>query len=53
MPAHIRTVLTQTSFHIPILKRKLALGIWQGVYLWEHRLESHQRKIIVSVPTVF
>ena len=49
MPAHIRSVLTQTSIHVPILKQQLALGIWQGIYLWEHRFQAHQRKIIVNI----
>lgn len=37
MPAHIRTALTQASEHIPIGNGRLVLGMWQGVYLWEHR----------------
>src|SRR3954470_13654914 len=37
MPAHVRTVLTQTSLGIPIAAGKLVLGTWQGIYLWEHR----------------
>lgn len=49
MPAHIRSVLTQTSIHVPILKQQLTLGIWQGIYLWEHRFQAHQRKIIVNI----
>src|SRR5579862_3247217 len=38
MPAHVRTVLTQSFLSIPITNNQLALGTWQGVYLWEHRL---------------
>ncbi|MEO8551901.1 MAG: secondary thiamine-phosphate synthase enzyme YjbQ [Kofleriaceae bacterium] len=49
MPAHVRTVLTQTSISIPIGKRDLLLGTWQGLYLWEHRIAPHQRRITVSV----
>ena len=49
MPAHIRTVLTQTSEHIPITKGRLALGIWQGIYLWEHRSHRHRREIVVHI----
>ena len=49
MPAHIRTVLTQTSEQIPIYKGRLALGTWQGIYLWEHRSHRHQREIIVHI----
>lgn len=49
MPAHIRTILTQTSISIPIINGQLALGTWQGVYAWEHRLSSFSRKIIVTI----
>lgn len=49
MPAHIRTVLTQSFLLIPISQFKLALGSWQGIYLWEHRLHSHHRKITITV----
>ncbi|NRA63456.1 MAG: YjbQ family protein [Pseudobacteriovorax sp.] len=45
MPAHIRSVLTQTSVQIPVVAGKLTLGIWQGVYLWEHRSSPHQRRL--------
>ncbi len=49
MPAHIRSVLTKTSEHIPIHQGQLVLGTWQGIYLWEHRSRSHMREIIVHV----
>ena len=49
MPAHVRTVLTQTSIGIPIVEGRLALGTWQGLYLWEHRTAPHTRKITVMV----
>ena len=49
MPAHVRTVLTQTSIGIPIASGKLALGTWQGIYLWEHRTAPHHRHITVTV----
>src|SRR5262249_8947282 len=49
MPAHVRTVLTQTSIGIPIAAGKLALGTWQGIYLWEHRTSPHRRRVTVSV----
>jgi secondary thiamine-phosphate synthase enzyme len=49
MPAHVRTVLTQTSIGVPIISGKLALGTWQGIYLWEHRTSPHRRRITVSV----
>nr|MDJ0680297.1 secondary thiamine-phosphate synthase enzyme YjbQ [Xenococcaceae cyanobacterium MO_167.B52] len=49
MPAHIRSALTHTSEQIPISGGKLVLGIWQGIYLWEHRQRSHQREIVVHI----
>jgi secondary thiamine-phosphate synthase enzyme len=49
MPAHVRTILTQSFLTIPIVKGHLALGTWQGVYLWEHRLHSHQRELIITL----
>lgn len=49
MPAHIRSVLTQTSIQVPIAQKRLVLGIWQGIYLWEHRDYSHQREIVVHI----
>jgi secondary thiamine-phosphate synthase enzyme len=49
MPAHIRTLLTETSLLIPIQNYSLALGQWQGIFLWEHRYGKHERKIVVTV----
>lgn len=49
MPAHIRTVLTKTSEQIPLDRGRLLLGTWQGIYLWEHRQQGHQREVIVHV----
>lgn len=49
MPAHIRTVLTQSSIVIPVGAGDLQLGRWQGIYLWEHRTVSHERHVIVTV----
>jgi len=49
MPAHARSALTKTSEVIPVTDGRLALGTWQGVYLWEHRARPHQRRIIVHV----
>ena len=49
MPAHARSALTKTSETIPISDGHLALGTWQGVYLWEHRSHPHQRRIVVHV----
>jgi secondary thiamine-phosphate synthase enzyme len=49
MPAHVRTALTAVNLGIPIANRRLALGTWQGIYLWEHRIEPHTRHIIAHV----
>jgi len=49
MPAHVRTVLTQTSIGIPIADGRLALGTWQGLYLWEHRRSPHERRLTVTI----
>jgi len=49
MPAHVRSVLTATSLSIPISGGRLALGTWQGVYLWEHRTSPHTRRLTVTV----
>ena len=49
MPAHIRTILTQTSLTIPIQNGKLALGTWQGIYLYEHRYQPHHRNILITI----
>lgn len=49
MPAHIRTVLTDTSLSIPVQGGCCALGTWQGIYLWEHRTEASTRQVVVTV----
>ena len=49
MPAHIRTILTQNSLTIPISNGHCALGTWQGIYLWEHRIAAHKRQLIVTL----
>ena len=49
MPAHVRSVLTQSDLTIPIENGKLGLGTWQGVYLWEHRLRAQRRRVLVTV----
>jgi secondary thiamine-phosphate synthase enzyme len=49
MPAHIRSVLTQTGLSIPVTGGLCDLGTWQGVYLWEHRTAPHQRRITVTI----
>ncbi len=47
MPAHIKAALTQTSLGIPIMDRRLMLGAWQGVFLFEHRTQPHTRRVIL------
>ncbi|MFU8829379.1 MAG: secondary thiamine-phosphate synthase enzyme YjbQ [Phycisphaerales bacterium] len=49
MPAHIKSTLTATSITIPIMNGELTLGTWQGIYLWEHRTDPHERKVVVMV----
>jgi secondary thiamine-phosphate synthase enzyme len=49
MPAHVRSALTATQLSIPIMAGRLALGTWQGIYLWEHRLRGHRREIALHV----
>ncbi|MEM7541515.1 MAG: secondary thiamine-phosphate synthase enzyme YjbQ [Pseudomonadota bacterium] len=49
MAAHIRSVLTQTSLSVPIRNSRLALGTWQGVFVWEHRAQAHRRRVLVTV----
>src|SRR5438477_4409609 len=49
MPSHIRMVLTHTSETVPIIDGKMQLGTWQGIFLFEHRRESHQRKVLITI----
>lgn len=49
MPAHIRTALTTVNLSIPIASGRLALGTWQGIYLWEHRTAPHRRRVTVHL----
>ena len=49
MPAHIRSALTSTSETVPVVNGKLSLGTWQGIYVWEHRDQTHNRKVMVSI----
>lgn len=49
MPSHIRAALTATSLSIPVVGGTLALGTWQGIYLWEHRTRAHRRRVVVHV----
>ncbi len=52
MAAHIRAVLTQTEITIPVQRGRLALGNWQGLFLWEHRYHAHRRKLTVTLTGV-
>ena len=52
MPSHIKMALTRTSESIPIQDGELALGTWQGIFLWEHRAVMHSRKIVVLLQGV-
>jgi secondary thiamine-phosphate synthase enzyme len=49
MPSHIRSMLTQTSLSIPVQNRKLLLGTWQGLYLFEHRDAPHTREVALHI----
>ena len=49
MPSHIKCVLTSTSVAVPIMHGQLALGTWQGIFVWEHRTSSHHRTILIHV----
>ena len=49
MPAHIRSVLTASELTLPVTRLRCGLGIWQGVYLWEHRTAGYQRRVTVTV----
>ncbi|SFR96583.1 secondary thiamine-phosphate synthase enzyme YjbQ [Sphingomonas jatrophae] len=49
MPAHLRTALTQVHLSIPVLRGRLALGTWQGIYLFEHRRRPHRREIVLHL----
>jgi secondary thiamine-phosphate synthase enzyme len=49
MPAHLRTALTQVQLSIPVVGGKLALGTWQGIYLFEHRRRPHRRSIVLHL----
>src|SRR5262249_39409074 len=52
MPSHLRSAMTRTSEVVPVTGSRLALGTWQGIYLWEHRRSPHVRRIVVHVQGV-
>lgn len=49
MPSHIKSMLTSTSVTVPVINDKLALGTWQGIFLWEHRHGEGRRKLIIHI----
>ena len=49
MPAHVRSVLTQSDINLPVSDGRCALGTWQGIYLWEHRYAPHQRTLTLTL----
>lgn len=49
MPAHIRTALTSVNLSVPITACELGLGTWQGIYVWEHRAQPHQRHVLLHL----
>lgn len=49
MPAHVRSVLTQTGLNLPVDRGRLDLGTWQGVFVWEHRHAPHTRRLTLTV----
>ena len=49
MPAHVRSVLTQTDITLPVRGGRLALGTWQGIFLWEHRTRPHRRGVVLTI----
>ena len=49
MPAHVRSILTQSDINLPVSAGQCALGTWQGIYLWEHRHAPHTRHVVVTV----
>lgn len=49
MPGHLRSAVTRTSEVIPITDARLALGTWQGIYVWEHRTAPHRRRVVITI----
>lgn len=49
MPSHIKSALTASTLSIPVMDGRLALGTWQGIYLWEHRRRSGRRELVVHI----
>ncbi len=49
MPAHIKAAMLPVSLHIPVISGRISLGTWQGIYLFEHRNQSHSRKVVAHL----
>jgi secondary thiamine-phosphate synthase enzyme len=49
MPAHVRSALTAVQLSVPLVDGRLALGTWQGIYLWEHRTRAHRREVVLHL----
>lgn len=49
MPSHVRSILTQSDLNLPVTDGRCALGTWQGVYLWEHRVAPHKRTVLLTI----
>ena len=49
MPAHVRSALTPTQLSVPVLHRRMALGTWQGIYIYEHRQRGHVREVVLQL----
>lgn len=49
MPAHVRSILTQSDLNLPVSDGRCALGTWQGVFLWEHRHAAHERTVVLTI----
>jgi secondary thiamine-phosphate synthase enzyme len=49
MPAHVRAALTSVQLAIPLASARLALGTWQGIYVWEHRVRPHRREVALHL----
>lgn len=49
MPAHVRAALTAVQLSLPVVNGRLALGTWQGIYVWEHRLRPHRRQVVLHL----
>ncbi|MBX3626359.1 MAG: secondary thiamine-phosphate synthase enzyme YjbQ [Rhizobacter sp.] len=49
MPAHVRAALTAVQLSVPLVEGRLALGTWQGLYLWEHRVRPHRRDVVLHL----